>query len=770
MQSAEPQLHWSTLLGAIFQSAVDAIFVHDMSGRILYANQASCRRLGYSQEELLQMRVSDLDTEEHAARMAERMTRLEWDRQITFNTEHRTKHGAVLPIEVSAAIFEENGTQAVLSICRDIGDRLRASESLRRAYSVLRTLYDHSPVAIYSADLKGRVTVWNRAAERLFGWEESEVMGRRLPIVSAGEWESHLEVQKRARREGSFTGLELERCHKDGTRIPIALSAASLPGPDGESTGIMVLATDLREKRKAEASLRETQERFQRLVEGAPVGILIFSDGIFRYVNRAALRIFGAETPDKLLGRPLISRVDPMFREQVRERMRCLQEERREVPRVEEIFLRVDGSPFDAEVSAVPFRHEGEPGAMVFFNDITARKQAERDRTRLQNELLHSQKLDSIGRLAGGIAHDFNNLLTVINGYSQLVLSHLSPEDPHHEQLQEVSKAGERAAWLTQQLLAFSRRQVVEPRVLDLNRTVHDMARLLQRVVGEHIQIVQVLEPSLGAVVADPGQVSQVLMNLAVNSRDAMPQGGSLFIETHNVQFTGEEVSHQPEIPTGSYVALVVADTGSGMEADTRSRAFEPFFTTKPMGQGTGLGLSTVYGIVKQNNGHIALYSEPGHGTTCKIFLPRVDGCEVEEQEAVSSGPQPLTGTESLLFVDDQAEIRRFAKEILESLGYQVTTAMNGAEALTMAQVPGFAIDLLISDIVLPGMSGPELAARLSVEHPTLKVLFVSGYTSGYLMHHGALEAGIEYLGKPFTGTALALKVRQLLDSPSQSH
>ena len=371
--------------------------------------------------------------------------------------------------------------------------------------------------------------------------------------------------------------------------------------------------------------------------------------------------------------------------------------------------------------------------------------------------------MEGIGRLAGGIAHDFNNLLTIINGFSGLLLTEAPEHDPARPMLEDIHKAGERAAALTGQLLAFSRKQILQPRVLDLNALVADMHKMLARVIGEDVSLIAAPAPGLARIRADAGQVEQVLMNLAVNARDAMPGGGRLTVETANVSL--DEVSTQgfPGVRPGPYVLLAVSDTGTGMDAETQGHLFEPFFTTKGPGKGTGLGLATVYGIVKQSGGHVKVYSEPGRGTTFKVYFPAIEAVE-GRGDAEPAAAEPARGKEVVLLVEDEEGVRRLTQSLLERLGYRVLAAPGGAEALEAAAGHRGEIDVLVTDVVMPQMSGPQVAEALEPLHPGIKVLYLSGYADDAVVRHGVLGAGKAFLQKPFTAAALAEKVRQVLD------
>jgi two-component system cell cycle sensor histidine kinase/response regulator CckA len=396
--------------------------------------------------------------------------------------------------------------------------------------------------------------------------------------------------------------------------------------------------------------------------------------------------------------------------------------------------------------------------------DITASKQAEREREKLNEQLRASQRMEAIGSLAGGVAHDFNNLLSVILSYTGFALDGVRTGDPLRDDLGEVKNAAERAVALTRQLLAFSRKQVLQPVPLSLNQIAAGLEKMLRRILGEDIDLVQVLAPDLGLTLADPGQIEQVLMNLVVNARDSMPEGGKLTIETANVEIDEEYAARHVAVKPGSYVQLAVSDTGCGMDEQTKARLFEPFFTTKEKGKGTGLGLSTVYGIVKQSGGNIWVYSEPGKGTTFKIYLPRELSATTATATKRPTVPRRTTGTETILVVEDEEALGKVARRTLDAAGYKVLTAADGDEALLQSAQHAGDIHLLLTDVVMPRMSGRALAQELSKTRPALKVLYMSGYTDNAIVHHGVLDRGTHFLGKPFTGADLTRKVREVLD------
>jgi len=403
--------------------------------------------------------------------------------------------------------------------------------------------------------------------------------------------------------------------------------------------------------------------------------------------------------------------------------------------------------------------------ALALRQALTDAARAEAALRVLEEQQRQAQKMEAIGRLASGVAHDFNNLLTAILGSTDLLLEELAADHPGRLEAEETRRAALRAADLTRQLLAFSRQQVLAPQVLDINEVVTNVKKMLRRVIGEHVEVRSVQAPDLGAVRADPGQLEQVLLNLAVNARDAMPRGGRVTIETANADLDETYAAQHAAVAPGRYVMFAVSDTGTGMDAATQTRLFEPFFTTKAKGKGTGLGLATVYGIVKQSGGYIWVYSEPGQGTSMKVYLPRVDA----PIEPITPPPPPsgsLRGSETILIVEDQEEVRNLTRRLLEARGYRVLVAASGAEALEVAAPSTERIDLLVTDVIMPRMSGREVALLLGPAQPHMKVLFVSGYPDESIVHHGVLDPGVAFLQKPFTAQTLAQKVRAVLDAP----
>ena len=511
--------------------------------------------------------------------------------------------------------------------------------------------------------------------------------------------------------------------------------------------------------------------QLQTLSENAPFGmVMIDKDGIFKYINPKFRELLGYDLNDIPNGKTWFRRAypDPTYRHHVISTWIDDLEGFSSGEKSPRTFTVTCKGGTEKIINFIPVQLEtGEN--LIACEDITELKRAEEEKAVLQEQLRQSQKVEAIGRLAGGIAHDFNNLLTVIKGYSQLSSFELKEGDPLRVNIDEIQNAAERAASLTRQLLAFSRRQVMEMKALDLNTLLRDLEKMLRRVIGEDIEMVIQLAEDLGRVRADVGQIEQVIMNLVVNAKDAMPSGGKLTIETANVELDESYARSHVDVRHGHYVMFSVSDTGVGMTPEVRERIFEPFFTTKEMGKGTGLGLSTTYGIVKQSEGHIWVYSVQGKGTTFKIYLPRVNEPLEEIRKEVLKEELPR-GNETILIVEDEEEVRKLAGKILEKRGYRILETSNGDDALLACERRKSPIHLMLADIVMPGMSGSELAKLLIPLYPEIKILYMSGYTDNAIVRHGVLEKGVNYIQKPFTMEGLARKVREVLDKDSDKH
>ncbi len=641
-----------------------------------------------------------------------------------------------------------------------VTERTTAEQALTESEVHYRVLFESNPnpLLVYDLDTLGLLAV-NEAAVRLYGYTREEFLAMTLEDIRPPEDVPALRELVAKSETGLRQRGEWRHRKKDGTIIEVEITRNTLTFAGRRAA--LALAQDITERKRAAEALRATQARFAGILDIADDAIISVDEHQHIHLfNKGAERIFGYAA-EEVLGQSLDvllpARVVNVHREHIRGFAQSTESARRMGERGQIFGRRKDGTEFPAEASISKLQSGGETVFTVILRDTTERQS-------LQTQLLQAQKMEAVGRLAGGIAHDFNNLLTAILGASDLLLEDLSVDASGREEVEEIKKAAHRAAALTHQLLAFSRQQVLAPQVLDLNVLVADVEKMLRRLIGEDIELRTMLARDLGAVQADPGQLQQVIMNLAVNARDAMPQGGKLTIETADAEL--DETYAQEHVPTqaGRYVMLAVTDTGIGMDANIKAHVFEPFFTTKEKGKGTGLGLATVYGIVKQSGGYIWVYSEPGHGTTFKIYLPRIEGTPPPTAPKPAA-PESLRGSETVLLVEDEAAVRNLTRRVLEGYGYAVLTTENGHEALQAAQERQGPIHLLVTDVVMPKMGGRELAQRLAPGRPEMKVLYLSGYTDNAIVHHGVLEPGIAFLQKPFTPQSLARKVREVLDA-----
>jgi PAS domain S-box-containing protein len=546
--------------------------------------------------------------------------------------------------------------------------------------------------------------------------------------------------------------------HIYATAIPIR----SLTGEIDETLVMLQDVSDLE-------VLRQSEARKGAILDTAVDAILtIDHHGIISEFNRAGEAMFGYSRSEALGKEMAELMIPPSLRQKQREELtRYVRSGESDGAgrRVEMIAMRRDGTEFPVEIAVTRIPLPGVPMYTGYIRDLSERKAAEQALRESEEQLRQAHKMEAVGRLAGGIAHDFNNLLTAITGYGELMLPSLNEGESLRSNLDEVLKAAQRAAALTRQLLAFSRRQVLEPKVLDLNAVVAGVLPMLRRLIGEDVELVNAQDSGLAHVKADPGQIEQVIMNLAVNARDAMPDGGKLILETRNVDLDEVYARQHVAVRPGRYVQLAVSDTGAGMDEETKTRIFEPFFTTKERGKGTGLGLATVYGIAKQSGGYIWVYSEPGRGTTFKIYLPRVDE-EIVDLEPPEPPPHVARGSETILVVEDEEIVRSLIHQILKAQGYTVLEALHGPEALQICERHGSDLHLILTDVVMPQMSGPEVAKCLATLRPDTKVLYMSGYTDNALAHLGVPDVDGSCLQKPFTLESLTRKVREVLDRP----
>ena len=767
----------------VFQNAGDAIFLlqlqtSDDASRFLEVNDSACRLLGYSREELLALPPAELD--DSLVRLAtEGASGLAGQSSATLSGNMRAKDGSPRPVETSIHWFELEGRPVALAIARDISERLAAEQQLHIQGWAIRS----ASSAIALADLNGRLTMANPSCLRLWGFkDEQEAIG--LPAEYL--WQDRrkaFEAFRQLLEHGAFTGEVLAK-RRDGSTFQAEMAASVVRDEDGRPICLMASVLDVTERvqaleaarqaeaaarqaegtaRQAEAALRQMSEELQAIIQASPVAIFTLdSEQRLLTWNAAAERIFGWAS-DEIIGQP-VPLVPPDGRRDFAASWAKATAGATLGP-YEVRALRKDGTPIDISVSMAPASasHTGQASVLIVAADISEHK-------RLEQQFIQAQKMETVGQLAGGIAHDFNNLLTAITGHAYFALNALPADDPIRADMEQVLKAAKRAAELTRQLLTFSRRQVMQPTLLNLSDLVADLEQMLHRLIPEQIELVAQTEAAPWLVKADPSQIQQALANLTVNARDAIiAKGGPgakgrIVIETKNIVIDEDYSNRQMRLSPGEYVRLSVSDTGIGMPPQVLQHAFEPFFTTKDVGQGSGLGLATVYGIVKDHQGDICIYSEPGQGTVFHIYLPRARETEGQLPPAPSN-PMP-EGAETVLLAEDESAVRVVMQRTLERLGYKVLPAEDGAAALRAAEAYKGEIHLLLSDMVMPNMTGPELAERLKASRPALKVLFSSGYPSDTMGGNGPLQVGANFLQKPFTGSALALKVREVLDAP----
>jgi two-component system cell cycle sensor histidine kinase/response regulator CckA len=612
-------------------------------------------------------------------------------------------------------------------------------------------------------DMEGKRIYNSLSYEKALGYTSEELQASSaFEQIHPDDRERVKNATESARTSGVGQTLEYRLRHKNGAWLVLESRSSVILNDKGRTEKLVIVNRDITERKRAAEALLRSEEGFRSVVEDAPYGVYrANTSGRFLQVNPALQKMLGYESTAELLKADL---ANDIFRQQgEHQRFTDLLRQTDEVKDIEMEWKRNDGAPITVRCSARTVKDTtGVPAYFeVFAEDVSEKRVLER-------QLRMAQKMEAIGRLSGGIAHDFNNLLGVIIGYSGVLKKALAENSALLEHALEIEKAGRRAASLTKQLLAFSRQQVLTPAILNLNALAEDMEKMLPRLLGEDIEVSLTLDPGLGNVKADQSQIEQIIMNLAVNARDAMPSGGKLKIETADVELDVAYTRTHPGSNIGSYVMLAVTDTGAGMTSETLAHIFEPFFTTKERGKGTGLGLATVYGVVKQSNGYIWVDSTPGKGSSFQIYLPRYTGAAATEELSATS-PEKLRGSETILLVEDAEPLRKLAHNFLQTVGFRVLSAESGEHAMEVAAKHGGALDLLLTDVVMPGMNGRVLAEELSRRQPGLKVLYISGYTDAFIAGHGVLEQGIHLLHKPFSEDALIRKVREVIDGSKKT-
>lgn len=638
---------------------------------------------------------------------------------------------------------------------RESADR----EAVAKLEARFRAVVDSLGEGFVITDLEDRVLYVNNRMAELAGYQLEEMIGSLAHELLLREVDHPASLERLAqRRMGVSERYEWPLRRKDGSLFWTEIHSTPFRDQHGKIAGVLRAVSDISSRKRVEEALRASEQRYRLLFERNLAGVYRTTlEGELLDCNEACAHILGCRSRQEVLEHRVVD-----FYPNPAERQRFLTKlrEHMSVTNFEASMRRPDGRTVYVLENATLIAEEGDGQDPVIEGtlfDVTERKE-------LEDQLRQAQKMEAVGRLAGGVAHDFNNLLTIINGYSQLLLTELRTATTARRLVAEVIKAGERAAGLTRQLLAFSRHQAVEPEALDLNAVVMGLDTMLRRLIGEHIELVTVPGAGLGLIKADSSQMEQVILNLVVNAQDAMPAGGRLAVETSNARLDAAEARSYGLAGPGEYVVLTVRDNGCGMDAETQTHIFEPFFTTKDPGKGTGLGLATVYGIAKRSSGAVHVESYPGLGTTFQIYLPRLDAAFIRAEDLPEPVGAPLTGSETILVVEDDEMVRTLVRNILEAKGYHVTEASQGAEALEVYENRGASIDLVLTDVIMPQMSGRELSERLSQRHPDVKVVYMTGYTDTTLVQPAAAWQGSGFLMKPFKPDDLALVIRQALD------
>jgi len=735
---------------ALIENISDTVAVLDGAGVVLYANASGA--FGYSDLENVGRSGFELIHPEDLDRVRQLYLDCVRSPEGRARAEFRVRHkdGSWRDVEATAANhLGHPAIQGIIVSYHDITDRKRAEQALRLSDEIVR----HAGAIILACNSRGEITYASDSVTPLLGYEPSEILGERWWRKTFADPQAGLNAQMALARSAagsaspSLTSYTREIRHKNGSLRWILWHDTK--GPDDLVIGVGHDVTDLKE---AEEKLRLQG----KALEAAANAIVITDrEGIIRWVNPAFERLTGYSLAEAQGQTPRLLKSGEQGSDFYKNLWDTILAGN--VWHGELVNKRKDGSKFVDEMTITPLK--GEDGSIRNFIGV---KQDITEQRRLRDQLLQAQKMEAVGRLSGGVAHDFNNILGVILGYSDLLAERIPEFDPMRRQVEQIHRAGERAASLTRQLLAFSRQQVLQPVVFNLNLVVSEMDKMLHRLIGEDIEITTELAPNLANIRADRSQVEQIVMNLAVNARDAMPTGGRLLIETRNCMLDEIYAQNHSGIAAGPYVMLAVTDTGVGMAKEVQAHVFEPFFTTKDIGKGTGLGLATVYGIVQQSGGHVWVYSEPGKGTTFKIYLPSAGGTAIEfPSEPFASESR---GHERILLVEDSGPLRELTRDLLRSCGYEVIVAEDGEQAVDIAEGCD-PFDLLITDVVMPGMNGPELARMLQQAHPDTQVLYISGYTDHAVLKNGKLDRDAAFLQKPYTRHELSRKVRELLNA-----
>ena len=787
--SAEARLQF---FEQMFQASPDALSIANTEHRVLWANQTFAAMFEYAAEEIIGQPLESLVVPSNRLAESKWVTEsLAKGERITLETKRRKKDGTLLDVSVSCApLLLDGKVVGFYAGYHDISDRKRVEALSSALYRVAEKSSSAHELQQFFAAVHGIVdelmharnfyiAIYDPATELLsFPYfvdeQDSAPPSKRLtkgltdylirtgePLLATPEVLEAMEDRGEVARNGSksldWMGVPLKVNNHTFGALVVQTYSKNIRYAERDKEILTFVARQVAsavEIKRNEQALRRSEARYRSLVQSSVYGIYRSSlEGRFLDINPALITMLGYGSPEEVL---LLDPENDVFA-QAEEHDRLIEEFRRtgRLDGFEVKWKRKDGSAITVRISGRAVSSADEPADVLeaIAEDVT-------DRRALEDQFRQAQKMEAVGRLAGGVAHDFNNLLMVISGYAEVILAQVDPSSPLLEKGRAIQLAADRATTLTRQLLAFSRKQLLELKVVDVNAIVQDMERLLRPLIGENIDLVTILSPQAAHTRADAGQLEQVIMNLVVNAKDAMPAGGRLTLRTENVVLDENHRRGQQFIRPGTYVTLVVRDTGMGMDRETQSRIFEPFFTTKEKGKGTGLGLSTVYGIVKQSGGYVMVQSELGRGTTFQIYLPLVEGAAEKHSVAV---PEAVGGTETILLVEDEESVRQLVRDTLAAKGYKVLEAENGEAGFAAAARHQGKLDLVITDVVMPGMGGREMVKQLIETRPGIKVLYLSGYTEDAILSDGSIEKGTAFLQKPFTLQSLSRKVREVL-------
>ena len=752
----------------LLETANTMVLTLDSEARITTFNRFAEKLTGYSKSEVIGMNWFDLFVPgrekeiipgvfEKALKNMPEASQYE-NPIVTKNSEERQ-----LQWNNNVLRDSENQITGVLSIGMDITRQKVAEESLRRSEEKFRVLTENTKDIVISYDTSGIITYANPQVKQ-YGYRQEEVISRNIMefIHSDDRDRVYSDLKNALSREKDYS-TQFRFLEKDSDIFWVENSASIQYDDDGIIIGMIDILRDITDRKHAETAIRESEERYRILAETAHDIILLHDiDGVITYVNNAGLDYTGYSVQE-LIGRNIIDLIPERYRVSVRERLAARLRGVTDVFLYELEYIKANGELMPLEVNSSPVVVEGSIGSiLVMARNISERKAAEEERKKLEAQLQQSQKMEAIGQLAGGVAHDFNNLLMVIAGNSELAMMRLEPDDPLYGDIEEIKITSDQAAQITRQLLAFSRKDIISPEVLNINDVIADQKTLLNRLIYEDVSIHTNLAEDLWNINVDPTHIHQILMNFTVNACDAIDGSGSITIETRNVVLDQEYSDNNIYVIPGEYVLLTFSDSGRGMNPDIRDKVFEPFFTTKDKAKGTGLGLSTVYGIVKQNNGFINVYSEPGLGATFNVYFPRCFNSQLDES---SSKPElRKTVTETVMIVEDESNILFLVKKVLIECGYTIIACKTGAEAIEQARKYEGDIHLLLTDVIMPEMNGRELQISIKELKPEIKTVFMSGYSADVIENRGLLDHDVNFIQKPFQLSSLISKIREVLD------